>query len=524
MYAYLFIFLFTIGAGTAATVGLMNVNNKSHETSKALEDVRIMSLWETNIGDALEFAGPSGELVPPLGVNVSGKLNAQLPPSWIVAPRTNAYGKAILYCPLSKNSTLYDSAPTQIIANQGNDYRVNTVVYKNKEYAIASNIALDKSIPRTSALAFIISPGLDETPTCNDVLYNADKGYFYLKGNVGIVRVITPAHKINHGVEETPNSNEPKDLSVIINDWGKTTGKDLIIDVSKDDYFNKSVSVTKFDSNNAIILRSLSGSKVSIKSNGANLSLNGVKILVENVNVANLGSISVENGVLTTNNAALPKTAGGNSSIVGYGDLDINGGFSAINSNINFNNTKVNVSTSGETAFFKNSRINAYNNATLSIDVKNGKIPLSLIGNTDLYLESSTLNLRGTSGYSDAMITNDAASRISLSSSTINLNSRSTYGIYTQGLVKLENSAIYPNSASTAGIYISDGSKAHIDGSSIGSSSKKFGYGIVIDSSSYTSGNNNNIYSTYTCVSGTGYNASRNMPEKAILNIQWTCR
>lgn len=524
MYAYLFLFLFTIGAGTAATVGIMNVNNKSHETSKALEDVRIMSLWETNIGDALEFAGPNGELVPPIGVSQTGSNAAQLPPTWIVAPRTNAYGKSIVYCPVSKNSGILPNYETKNISNQGKDYTANYITYKNKDYVISSNIELDKSIPRSSVLAFLISPGANEKPTCNDVIYNTDKGYFYLRGNNGIVRVVTPAHKINHGNEETPPIGDGRDLSAIFNDWSKTNGKDLIIDVNSKDYFNNTVSIAKFDSSSNIILKSVTGKKITVISNGSNLSTNGAKIFLDNVSLENLGSVSAENGSITTNNSILPKTIIGNANISIYGNTSFSGALSAISSTINLNGSKATFTTGGDAVYFKNSRINAYNGSTISIDVKPGKIPLSLIGNSDLYLESSTLNLQGSNGNSDAMILNDHTSRLSINSSNINFNSKSTYGIYTQGLLKIDNSNITPNSSTTVGVNIVDGSKAHIEGSNIGSSGKKFTYGVIIDSTSYTSGSSNNIYSGYTCVSGTAYNSSRYIPEKTIININWNCR
>lgn len=523
MYAYLFLFMFTIGAGTAASVGIMNVNNKSHETSKALEDVRIMSLWETNIGDALEYVGPNNELVPPIGVNQTEKNGAQLPPSWVIAPRTNAYGKAILYCPLSKGTAIDSKVPTKTINNQGNNYTANITTYKNKEYVTASDIKLDASIPRASTLAFLISPGADEKPTCSDVLYNSNKGYFYLRGNNGIVRVITPAHKINHGNEEPVPDGEARDISALINDWGKTTGKDLVIDLTVKDYFNNSVAVTKFDSSNTLILRSAAGQSVKLKSNGSSLSLNGVKHVEEGVDTSNLGQLSVENGSLIINNAIMPKVAIASSSMSAYG-TNATSSFSSLNANLNFNGSKTSINTPGDNVSLKNSKVNVYNGSTLSIDVGNGKLPLSLVGNSDFYLESATLNLKGSSGYSDAMVLNDATSRFTSTTSTINLNSKSTYGVYSQGLLKFDGSTLYPNSTTTSAIYITDGGKTYIDQSSIGSSSKRALYGVIIDATSFTSGGNTNVYSSYTCLSGSGYNSSKSLPDKTITNIQWTCR
>lgn len=523
MYAYLFLFLFTIGAGTAASVGIMNINNKSHETTKALEDVRIISLWETNIGDALEYAGPSNELVPPLGTNQAGKNGVHYPPSWIVAPRNNAYGKSIVYCPVSRTAVLNDKLGSKSISNQGEDYSANTTVYKNKEYVIASNVKLDPSIPRSSALAFIISPGPQENPKCSDVVYNASKGYFYLNGNSGIVRVVTPAHKINHGQEELPPSDEAKDISALINEWAKTSDKNLVVEVNSKDYFNNSVSVTKFDADNSIILKSASGNLVKLNSNGASLSLNGVKLFSDGIDASNLGQISVENGSMILNNSNTPNIAIASSSLSAYGNNELES-LSSLNSNLNFNGTRASINTKNDTVAIKNSRVNIYNGAVVSIDVKNGSLPLSLTGNSDLYIEGSTLNLKGTNGYAEGMILNDATSRLSSVGSTINLNSRSVYGIYSQGMLSFDNTILLPNSSTTTAVYITDGSKARLNSTNIGSSSKKALYGVIVDSTSFTSGSGSNIYSSYTCLSGAGYNASKSLPDKTTINIQWACK
>lgn len=524
MYAYMFLMLFTVGVMSAASVGVLNVNNSTQSALKSAEDARILSLWEMTLGTSLEQAGTTGELAAPLGTNDT-KRNIHTPPQWLTAPRTNAYGKPIIYCPVSRTTSLPAGIATSTVESNKKGYNVSISRWKNAhDYVVASDIKLDASIPRNNVLAFVISPLSDVTPSCQDVTYNAAKGRFYVGDKIASIRVITPASKINNGQPDVSDDDDSGvNISSLIEQWANTTGEDLTIAANGKDTFPTSVDSMKLDSANSIILKTKNGSIQKVLSASKNLKIQGVNFTFDGIDMSSLDSITFVNSKVLINNSILPKINLINSSLSTSGSSTLAGNLDSYGSKIFQSGSTLEISDQSRNVNLYNSQWNLINGATLSIN--SGKIPLNLMSDSTLSTTGSTVNLKASgSSTAEAIINNDSSSKISAYNSNINLTGKSTYGLYNQGLAHFESSNLTPTDSNQVVVYVTDGGRFHTDGSKIGNSAKKGYYGVIVDSSSFTSGKNSTIYSSYQCVSGSGYNGSKIMPDKITTNIQWTCR
>ncbi|MFK4132126.1 hypothetical protein ACI2KR_07485 [Pseudomonas luteola] len=523
MYAYVFLMLFTISAMTAASMGVLNINNTTQKTIKAVDDTRILTLWENSIGTALINGGISNELVPPAGAGPSSKVNYETPPEWLSAPRNNAYGYPIIYCPIAQNSSVDKSLPTAIIKTRSSSYSANIITSSNShDYVVSSDIKLHSSIPRKNVLAFIISQLGNDIPSCEDVRYNEAKGKFFVIGNKGVVRAITPASKINNGQEkEEDNSGDNTDFSSALNAWQFTNDSDYKLDTNKEGTFSNDINIVKFDSHNSIIISSSSLS--SLKGNGKNISLNGVKLVLKNVDLSAFSSITVKNGELIVQDSVIPSLTLDNTKSTFEGSSSILGNIGLSNSSVNQTDSRISV-TANQNIVLTNSTWSASNNSITNIYSSNGNSPLTLMSDSNFRLTNSSLDLRSNLFASDYMMYIDPGSKFVGYNATINLKSRSTIGVYDEGLLQLNSSTLTPTVYAYYLIQVNNGGRLHADSSILGSTARRNIYGVVLDSMTYVSGSRTNVYSGSQCVTGSAYNSVKGGQESLSKNISWTCK
>lgn len=517
----MFLMLFTVGTMTAASMGVLGINDTTQKTMKASDDARILTLWENSIGAALVNGGTLNELVPPAGEIANAKVPFTTPPSWISAPRNNAYGFPIIYCPVSQKGILDPSLPVQVLKTPGGSYQANIISASNgHDYVLASNIALDASIVRTNVLAFVISQLGENTPSCTDVIYNTEKGKFYVKNNAGVVRTITPASKINNGNDGTQPNKDKVNFSSAVSGWALTTNADYIIDAAQSGSFSDTVTVSKYDTNNTLEFRSNSNTVLS--ATGKGMSLDGVKLVLINIDASQLGVLSINNGEIISVNSTLPSLKMSNSKITFKGVNNILGTVDLY---------KTSAQITGSTLYIKsvnnvnltNSTLSISDSSTLTIDTT-GKTPLNLISGSDFKLNDSSLNIKGNSANSDFMIFIDPGSKFIAYSSTISLNSKATWGIFNQGLLQLNGSSLIPSVFATYLVGVYDGGRIFADMSNIGSAARKNSYGVVIESSNYASGSQTNVYSSSQCLAGTAYNSFKKVPASIANSYSWSCK
>ena len=389
MYAYMFLMLFTVGVMSAASVGVLNVNNSTQSALKSAEDARILSLWEMTLGTALEQAGTAGELAAPLGTNDT-KRNIHTPPQWLTAPRTNAYGKPIIYCPVSRVTSLATGVATSTVDSYKSGYAVSISRWKNAhDYVVASDIKLDASIPRNNVLAFIISPLGDITPSCQDVTYNSAKGRFYVGNKIASIRVITPASKINNGQPDVSDEDDSGvNISSLIEQWANTNGEDLIISANGKDTFPTSVDSIKLDSANSIILKTKNGTLQKISSAAKNLKIQGVNFTFDGVDMSSLESITFVNSKVLVNNSVLPKVNLINSSATFSNTSTLTGSIDSYASKIFQTGSTLSINDTARNINLYNSQWNLINGATLNVNA--GKIPLNLMSDSTFSIPGRT--------------------------------------------------------------------------------------------------------------------------------------
>jgi hypothetical protein len=520
MYAYMILMLFTVGTMTAASMGILSINDTTQKTMKASDDARILTLWENSIGAALINGGTKNELIPPSGEDATSKVPFTTPPAWISAPRNNAYGRPIIYCPVSQKNILDMTLPIETLKMPGGSYKANVVTASNShEYVSASDISLDPSISRSNVLAFIISQLGDKTPSCTDVTYNKEKGKFYVNEKMGVVRVITPASRIDNGSDDTQDG-EKVDYSSAVSGWALTAGSDYIIDADQEGSFNSAVNIAKYDSNNTLQIKA-NGSK-KIQGSGSGISLDGVRLVLINVDASSLGTITVKNGQITAYNSTLPAVKLTNSSMNLKGANTISGNITAINSEINSSNANTNIKAT-DNLVLTNTKWIVTESSSLAIDTT-GKTPINLISGSELRINDSSMSIKGNRSNADYMVFIDPSSKLVSYYSSISLDTKSTWGVFDQGLFQLSNSNLTPTVSTSYLVGVYDGGKIHADSSNIGSSSRKNAYGVVLESVNFASGNQTNVYSGSLCLTGTSYNGFKRIPDSISNSYSWSCK
>ncbi len=163
------------------------------------QEQRLSHLWEQAVLSQLVKAGPNGEYIAPLGVDLLNQSNAVIGhtlPDFIRAPKLNSQGIAVRYCPLGHEDIPSTGAGslTSIHLTASSTYSVETLSVNGNAYVYTGNGVPGIFRHSDNVVAFIISPYVaSETISCTGIQYEQETGRYYIPDiDADVISILAP--------------------------------------------------------------------------------------------------------------------------------------------------------------------------------------------------------------------------------------------------------------------------------------------------------------------------------------------
>ena len=441
-------------------------------------------------------------------------------PDWMLFNKNNSFGKPYMYCPYSLDNSL--TADDTVLNNDTTTYdveKISNTLTENREYVLASDPA-----PISNILAFIVSFREDSIYTCNDIIF-ANNKFQLPEPTDGRVEAITNDSLIASDlrrVEEYSIEQANDIFGSVMANWNGTQPEKYVVSLKEGDIFTLPSGTTVSNSDRGIekviyisgenpLNQSLINNDSS--TTGTDIYFSDVKLIIENINMIGNFTLNLENVELIVDNSTLRHINAVNSKI-SLNDTVITGISSSSIPAIISNNSEWTYENGGtfvinkgsgtgniNVVSFINSEINS-NNTNIQLNVSGDMNAIELI-NSEMNLYSTTLDYNTTTGTPSSFIYGDGTSEINLYYSTVE-QERSFAFIRSNGKVVVNTTNISMENSSNNVFILSSGSHFEINNTNIQNSinlANKPIVGIRDLGAKFIGGENNTIYAD-TCVTG----------------------
>jgi hypothetical protein len=163
------------------------------------QEQRLSHLWEQAVLSQLIKAGPNGEYIAPLGVDLLNKSNTVIGhtlPDFIRAPKLNSLGIPVRYCPLGHEDipSVGAGTLTPIRLTASTSYPVETLSINGYPYVYTGNNVPGLIRHSNDVVAFVISPyAPSENISCTGIQYEQETGRYYIQDiDAAVISILAP--------------------------------------------------------------------------------------------------------------------------------------------------------------------------------------------------------------------------------------------------------------------------------------------------------------------------------------------
>jgi len=503
MLAILIVLIMSMAVIAVSYNTYLNMANSSGQISKLLEEKRLLNDWTNSLQFSMRPFGLDRSLVVPNG-ETNSDIDYMLPPASINLSAKNAWGKDIIYCPFSSNT----SAGTDTLkAGGGNTYSASLMTGVDGieyVYSISNDDPTD-----TDLLAAIISPIPAKTsPSCLDIRFDSITGTYYVVNYDGVVHAVKASALVVSNQAKSVIASQEGDIADSLVDWSAMVPDVTNIQVpsmQSGAYQMRSMSFTSAQSskNKVINLTGEGTSQSVVSGDGSSIVFENVSVSIKDLTFGEGTSLTFVNSDVTLDNVVLHNIYVEGSKVFAKGDVKLVASTRAIeikDSNYSGRSTSLIISREFDSfgLHLSGSDISA-DSLVIENSISNG-VSVLLDKGSSLITETSLVS---NGSYLDSVLSLATDTVYNADSVSITINNPVDAFMFTQGDVLLHGVLINFNSSVDQGIILGLNSETVLNNVQIGSATSRPLSGVVdLGGAKFIGGFGTIINSSSTCWSG----------------------